>query len=715
MYSKKRVIYMGLFLAVLVLMAGCGKKKENAKPEEKTSSGAERGPVSMTAEDGSWIGEGGCYKLENLNLADGTWLTMVNKNDVYEVTYEDNKEKIYLGNKLFYEPSGLVEEAAAGDAGICLLNKSYDADDKKLYKLEQVEYDRKQVWEKDITKYIQDEYPIDMGFDGKGQIFLLLSDNTVLVFSKEGSHICTISLGKTVKRLVLDGNGTMHVTTCKGNKEEGASSGVRKIEDGIWLLEPEKKTAKQAAAYEGCQLFDGGDKYLFTVLNDKGIYGMETLGQDTVPIALWTELSLSFQNINDVEQMEEGSYIIRDSSMTAKLVSAEPSEVKAKTAVTIASVTPYSNLPSLISDFNLQSQDYVVRSIDYSQNGQITTEEAINQLNMDIIAGEYPDLFDFGMLPEAYYSEKGLLEDIYTYIDDDPDVSREDFVLLDKLEQKGRLYYVAGSYSLDTAVGLESRFGDSQGWSLDDYLKIQSQNDGEIMYNVTRENFLRTMIYRYAAKAVDWQEKTCDFETEEFLKILNATAKLRENPEPENPADMDFTPGGVRLKEGTLIAIAWYMEDVRSIAEAREETGEEISCIGWPTPDGSGGTSLSANRLVGMCSKGNKKGAWEFIKYLITEGAWDNTYGISVNKEVLEAQTAEAMSPSKEDETKVIATEEDKQQFYDLMDQSVFYGTASDKAADIIMEEAAAFLAGDKTAEETARIIQSRVSLLVAE
>lgn len=235
------------------------------------------------------------------------------------------------------------------------------------------------------------------------------------------------------------------------------------------------------------------------------------------------------------------------------------------------------------------------------------------------------------------------------------------------------------------------------------------------MYNVTRENFLRTMIYRYAAKAVDWQEKTCDFETEEFLKILNATAKLRENPEPENPADMDFTPGGVRLKEGTLIAIAWYMEDVRSIAEAREETGEEISCIGWPTPDGSGGTSLSANRLVGMCSKGNKKGAWEFIKYLITEGAWDNTYGISVNKEVLEAQTAEAMSPSKEDETKVIATEEDKQQFYDLMDQSVFYGTASDKAADIIMEEAAAFLAGDKTAEETARIIQSRVSLLVAE
>ena len=37
------------------------------------------------------------------------------------------------------------------------------------------------------------------------------------------------------------------------------------------------------------------------------------------------------------------------------------------------------------------------------------------------------------------------------------------------------------------------------------------------------------------------------------------------------------------------------------------------------------------------------------------------------------------------------------------------------KVVDMIMEEAQAFYAGDKTAEETAEIIQSRVKLFVSE
>lgn len=59
---------------------------------------------------------------------------------------------------------------------------------------------------------------------------------------------------------------------------------------------------------------------------------------------------------------------------------------------------------------------------------------------------------------------------------------------------------------------------------------------------------------------------------------------------------------------------------------------------------------------------------------------------------------------------------EDKELFDRILENGVFQsGALDEKIINIIQEETAAFFAGDKGAQETARIIQSRVQLVLDE
>ena len=60
-------------------------------------------------------------------------------------------------------------------------------------------------------------------------------------------------------------------------------------------------------------------------------------------------------------------------------------------------------------------------------------------------------------------------------------------------------------------------------------------------------------------------------------------------------------------------------------------------------------------------------------------------------------------------------TDEEEQSFYHLLDAIEHTTLCDETAMGIIREEAAAFFAGQRSAEETARLIQSRMSLYISE
>jgi len=61
------------------------------------------------------------------------------------------------------------------------------------------------------------------------------------------------------------------------------------------------------------------------------------------------------------------------------------------------------------------------------------------------------------------------------------------------------------------------------------------------------------------------------------------------------------------------------------------------------------------------------------------------------------------------------ATAEEVARLYALIDMASVRATADSAIKNLVLELAAAFFSGDKTAEETAALIQGRVELLLAE
>lgn len=718
---SKQIKLAAVFMAAGLLLSGCSAGSGRNTQNQNTDRGESAATENTAKGSIAWNGEGGCYKMSDPEIHDTAQSICVYGGKLYTVNVEfpDNTVvfHIQLDGQTLYQSSN-IDQFAVNDSGIWILSNTtdYTISQNAEYTLIQTDHNGQELSRQDISQYIVQSFPHDMRSDNNGQLYILL-ENSVIVFSKDGAYLGEISLGARAGRLVLGGDGSIYAAgkSAAPNNESMASSSLG-IGSKLLKLDTDAMTAETAADHEGYQVCDGGNDYLYTLLNEEGLYGMSSPQEAAVPIALWEELSLAFSSPRQILWLPGGVFLLDAQSHTAMLTPAQASEVKAKETLTIATVTSWSNVTALAADYNKKGEDYLVKVVDYSRNDTLSETEAMTQLNMDILSGDCPDLIDMTQLPETYYADKGLLEDLYSYIDSDSDIKREDFLLLDKLERDGRLYYAPNIYYLDSAVGLYSRFGDGYGWSLDDYLDIQSQYSGEVMYNITKEGFLTTMVYQYASQAVDWEAGVCDFESEDFLKILNAVSQIRENPEPTDPAELNYTPSGKRLQEGSLIVSVWFIDNITAIAEAREETGEKLSFIGWPTPDGSDGTELNVNNLLGICSKGNTAGAWDFMKYVMTDSAKAQEFGIPVNKTVLEEHISHAMLKTEgEDTTGITVTNEDKEQFYELLEHSVFRGTASKEVIDIVLEEAAPFLAGARTAEETAYIIQSRLSILVAE
>ena len=86
------------------------------------------------------------------------------------------------------------------------------------------------------------------------------------------------------------------------------------------------------------------------------------------------------------------------------------------------SATP--GLVQAVSDFNKTNDRYKVELTEYFPYAQNVTDEewdnAIINLNTRIISGDMPDILDMSHLSVQIYQSKGLLEDLYPYMEHDP-------------------------------------------------------------------------------------------------------------------------------------------------------------------------------------------------------------------------------------------------------------------------------------------------------
>lgn len=422
------------------------------------------------------------------------------------------------------------------------------------------------------------------------------------------------------------------------------------------------------------------------------------------------------------------------------LTPGEAGAAEGKTVLTLASLQLAGSLQDAVMEFNRTNPDYRISVTDYSQYGNRQT--ALTHLATEIGAGKMPDILDLYAVPTARWAANGMLEDLWPYIDNDPELGRGALMerVFQAAEIDGKLYEIGPYFAMQTLTGAKSAVGERMSWTTADMwqaLEVMPEGCLPVVYD--RNGMLEHLMALNWSRFVDWETGACSFTSEEFKALLLSCRDYPAAP---------FASGeeAACLNKEIMLYSAW-VDSFTFPQRAKYILGDDISYVGYPNEEGAVGSSFAFTSSMAMSSYcREKEGAWAFLRTLLLpqgEEAASHQY-FPVNRSDFEHQLERLMTP-------VYPRDENGEYLYDSRGERIktpvaqesyaggvdltYYAITQEECdqlmalyhaidsyirwdADLraaITETAGAYFAGDKSLDETAELIQNRVSLYVNE
>lgn len=611
----------------------------------------------------------------------------------------------------------------------------------------------------------EDEYINNHTFDSEGNLYVVtaskiyaLDPQMNILFSVEGKDMWS--------EPIQLGGGLMGMQVWEDDEtSETSTNKLRTIDPAKQDWGPEYILSSNV--YD---LSPGGGDYLcYYQLNDS-IFGFKAAADDSAAgegerLFSWIEADIDYSDVN-------GFYFLPDGRVAALLME-WPEDGKgsnAKISVVILTATPREELPEKttliyaslylsydarrkILDFNKRSDQYRIEVRDYAEydtdgKGQM----ALQKLNTEILAGNVPDILDTNNLPLRQYGAKGILEDLWPFIDSDPDLGRDALMVrpLEANAQDGKLYEIFSSFSIQTAAGPSKIVGDSLSWTLADLqAALEKMPEGcSIMgQDDTQESMLRLLMSLNMDQFVDWTTGKCSFDSEDFKAMLEFCRSFPVEWDWEKQGE-DYEDANSRIMNGRQLLSTMNVSDFTwSVQSPAAVFNNEFTFVGFPRENGSAGSYFSFYRGLAMTSScADKEGAWSFIRQTLLPQVENGRYygNFPINKAdfdkvvrqsmEIEYETDENGKPVLDEDGNKIpvymgdiwvtndlqvpsraATQEDVDkvmELYNAVDSMYAY---DEKIFDAVKEVASQYFAGDKPLDDTASLIQSKVSLYVNE
>ncbi len=684
-------------LVLSLLLNGCAKTADREKKTEETST-----VPGVDEETGAWIGRGGCYKLTGAEYPKNCEFSFPYKGERCYIIQDWMESRIQLGDRELCRSDGMIGGADAGDDGIwyCIESRLDDGSVQEIMiRLNDVGEEQERL----VLPFPKDCFP--RGFVVTEDGFCFNCSDRVRMLTRGGEVRWDTPHGEWRGRLLRSRAGIVYYVE-EENKGGGSAS---RIDTGNGVLQP-------LFDYPAGFICRGDGESAFFLMQREGIDRLSETG-GTEPLVIWEECGLALSGLQSVEATGDGSYILRGYSFdTLRLCPAKPEELRPRVRVRLAMLGQYGNMSQTVASFNAKSTDYCVELIDLTEGG-LSEADAMTRLNAQIAAGEGPDMLAFRPGFSAFpYLRKGMLRDLEADLLADGEIAPGDLLTAAPIRRDcGGLYLLSSGFSMETRFGLRETFGEKHGWTLDEYLSLARATppDRMVMYNLTRDYFLTEGASRFLRRAVNWQAGTCDLDNPDFIRLLETVRDVIETP--EDPNNMVF--GSNLMADGFMATDLVMVNSVVSLARSTRHVGKPVSVIGFPTPDGSCGTDISLRPVGVLKSSAHPEACLAFLKDWIMHPGEIPAY-----RPLFEKALREAMHPDPAEEEDPFnvkldppLTEDEAGELRNLI-AAVGHTTLYDETAlGIIREEMAPFLAGQRSAQETARLIQSRVSLYVSE
>lgn len=376
-----------------------------------------------------------------------------------------------------------------------------------------------------------------------------------------------------------------------------------------------------------------------------------------------------------------------------------------KTKLTLAALTLMPNIEERIIAFNNTNEEYYIEVLDYSQyNTKDDYSAGQTKLNTDIMSGNTPDMIELGKTPIEIYTNKGLLEDLNTFLENDDTLSKESFVsgIYNALSTQDKLYRITPTITMIGLYGTESVLGEQTGWTISEAKKFLEETDipATPFINMPPLQILSSLTMYSLDNYINRAEGSANFDSEEFISLLEIVKRFG------GASQAEYVEPDVSLAEGNGVLATTYIGSVEQFARSYDYLNGDMKMIGFPTADRSGNIADFMFSFGMFSDSEQKDGCWQFMKSFLDEEyqKTQSEYEIPVLQAVFDEalETAEGSEDTKKAYVDVISG---------LTKSSDFDGTIMN----MINEEVDQFMEGTCTAQEAAAAIQSKVSIYLSE
>ncbi len=416
------------------------------------------------------------------------------------------------------------------------------------------------------------------------------------------------------------------------------------------------------------------------------------------------------------------------------------------------------DLDKSIARFNNAHEDVQIEVRDYSD------ERGVDRLITELSLGQVPDIMELHRLgdgqdtayaydsykarPENEYwmpyrqlAQKEYLEDLWPYIENDPDLGLDGVLLppLKAAEVDGGLYMIFQHVSITTMIAPEHVAGDQWGWTLDELMEAYStmpEGSTIMRYNLNRRDVFSMLCAPLLDQYVDMKTGETSFDSKgfrdmvAFLNTFPEEFKTTLSPDGVEAELVERMLGGKQLLESRTIAAMWYLPTVEA------NFGAPAAFAGYPTADGSLGSyfNLHGSKLAMSSACQNKEAAWEFMRQILTKKYNYNELDdlrlqtaikICVNlrnynlENEIDLEYDRGITQSGPLGKRLLDVdfpdEDDLLLFEKLINSTTQIYWPDNALSDIVWEALGPYFAGDKQLDDTLQLLDNRVSLYLNE
>ena len=375
---------------------------------------------------------------------------------------------------------------------------------------------------------------------------------------------------------------------------------------------------------------------------------------------------------------------------------------------------------------------------------------AVDQLTLDMLSGEGPDII-VGFSDISQINDASMLVDLNTYIDKDSSIDRENYFdnIFRAFETDGKLYTIPLTYSIEGLAVNGKYEGAKENWTYADFEAMADKlPDGKLAISSKSYNdLLKSWMMHLSSRFIDYENKTVDFESDEFKQLLQTVKKHGQTKQQGmdtqgSPAMMDSyfnLNDDIAFMNDMVAACSATLSDLQMYGMLTKNTRDNVFFTGVPSLSGTGMTVRGHLTMAVAAYSPNPDQAWDFIssflsedvqqqislntaKFPINRNAFDTNCNIEieVNQNNIKQMREEIknLPPEKTagaDDAIVELTKEKADGLKALIESVKTSQSCDTDVMSIILEEAAGFFADQRSIDDVCRNIQNRASIVVQE